>query len=77
MASQEYIIDREKEVIEAISSVKHGVAAYVSESIREGTDKCQPENRDCWGTYYVNLNALYREVVRAKNAMAGEFGDRF
>lgn len=74
MASQSYIIEQEKEIVQHTSAIHSIADAFIQEGENEGTGKPYPENRDLWGTLYANLVAQQRRLALTIGHFEREFG---
>lgn len=62
MATHAYIIAAEDQLkIMTDDDVDHVIGAYRREGVADGTGRPYPENRDLWGTLYVNACNAVRD----------------
>jgi hypothetical protein len=79
MANHAFIIERETDLIEARNSIRSAWEAYRGECERNrltGFDRGEPnpDNRDLWGTLFVNAVSLRNTLEGFLQEMEREFG---
>lgn len=73
MANTAYINTQEDATIEGTNRLKSISESFLRD--KEMNDgKIPPENRDCWGTLYINLLAQQRQLALTLSHMAKDFG---
>jgi hypothetical protein len=73
MATQSYIISAENRIVELDSIVQETAKAFRAECQSDPLCHPYPENRDCWGTLWLNALTLRNSLESLLSALDKEF----